>query len=302
MPIPDYQSLMLPLLEFAGDKKEHSIQETIDHLSKLFDLSKSEKRELLPSGQQAIIDNRVGWARTYLKKAGLLESTKRGSYKITEKGLDVLKENPSKIDVKYLEKFPDFVEFRTMKKDEIVSEKEDEYLTEKTPQELIEIGYKKFRSELTQKLRKEIQSCSPDFFEKIVIDILLQMGYGGSRKDAGEALGRTGDEGIDGIIKEDKLGLEVIYIQAKRWKGTVGRPEIHKFVGALQGQRAKKGIFITNSNFSKDAIEYVKTIEPKIVLIDGEQLAQLMIDNEVGVSKLNTYDIKTIDADYFTEE
>lgn len=304
MAIPDYQRIMLPLLEFVADEKEHSIREAIEYISKRFELSEEEKRKLLLSGQQAIIDNRVGWARTYLMKAGLLESSRRGYLRVTTRGLDVLKEKPPEINRKYLERFQEFREFITLKQDKKeISQQEIEQYAQQTPQESLEYVYQKIQRDLAHELLNQIKKCSSKFFEKLVIDLLLKMGYGGSRKAAGEAIGQSGDEGIDGIIKEDKLGLDVIYIQAKRWdKVPVGRPEIQKFVGALQGQKAKKGIFITTSNFSKDAVDYISRIDTKIVLIDGEQLAQLMIDNDIGVSEVTTYEIKKIDSDYFSEE
>lgn len=299
MPIPDYQSIMLPLLKYAEDEQEHSLGETVDFLANQFKLSEAERKELLPSGQQQIFDNRVGWARTFLKKAGLLEPTRRAFLKITKRGLEVLKHNPKIINVKFLKQYPEFIEFQTSKRD---SDIEIDKIEDKTPRESLEYGYQKIRRDLAKELLDLLKNCSPNFFEKIVVELLLKMGYGGSLKDAGQAIGRSGDEGVDGIIKEDKLGLDVIYIQAKRWEGTVGRPEIHKFVGALQGQRAKKGIFITTSSFSKEAIDYVSTIDTKIVLIDGEELSHLMIENDIGVSKLTSYDIKKIDYDYFEEE
>lgn len=202
-----------------------------------------------------------------------------------------------------MKQYPEFIEFQTSKKD-VDSDSENQFdkFEEKTPQESLEYGYQKIKRGLAKELLDLIKSCSPSFFERIVVELLLKMGYGGSMKDAGKAIGQSGDGGVDGIIKEDKLGLDVLYVQAKRWEGTVGRPEIHKFVGALQGQRAKKGIFITTSNFSKDAIEYVQNIDTKIVLIDGEELAQLMIENDIGVSKIASYEIKKIDSDFFEEE
>lgn len=301
--IPDYQTLMLPLLEFAGDEKEHHIREAIDYLAKKFELTDEERKMLLPSGQQPIFDNRVGWARTYLVKAGLLYSPKRGYFKITERGVEVLKNPPKKIDNDYLSTFPEFVEFRTRQKS---SQEKDlkvlENYNKSTPEELISIGYQKLRHELATQLLDRIKSCSPSFFEKLVVDLLIKMGYGGSREEAGKAVGKTGDEGIDGIIKEDKLGLDIIYIQAKRWSNPVGRPEIQKFVGALKGQRARKGIFITTSTFSQHAIDYVSKIDIKIILIDGEKLADLMIEYNVGVSIVSSYQIKKLDIDYFIED
>jgi restriction system protein len=298
MPIPDYQSIMLPLLKFAGDKKEHSIREAIEHIANLFNLSEEERREVLPSGQQYIIDNRVGWARTYLKKAGLLESNKRSYFKITDLGIEVLQKNPKEINVKFLEQFPQFIEFRNLRKEK---GEEEENLTQ-TPQELLEYGYQRIKKDLAYELLNLVKKSSPRFFEKLVIDLLIKMGYGGSLNDAGKVIGKPGDGGIDGIIKEDKLGLDIIYIQAKRWENVVGSKEVRNFVGSLAGHHANKGVFITTSSFTREALDYVKTIPHKVVLIDGETLAQLMIENDVGVSKITSYDIKKIDSDYFAEE
>ncbi|MCE2906494.1 MAG: restriction endonuclease [Anabaena sp. CoA2_C59] len=273
------------------------------YLADVFNLSDEEKKGLLPSGQQTVFDNRVGWARTHLKKAVLLEYPKRGFFQITERGRDLLTQNPTKINIKFLNQFPEHIEFLNSKKDNDKSEPEIIETSETTPQESIEFGYQKIRKELELELLNRVKSCSPDFFERLVVDLLVKMGYGGSRRDAGRAIGKSGDGGIDGIIKEDKLGLDIVYVQAKRWDNTVvGRPEIQKFVGALHGQRARKGVFITTSRFSQEAREYVSIIDSKIVLIDGEELAQLMIDNHVGVSTVSIYEIKKIDSDYFTDE
>ena len=300
MTIPDYQSIMLPLLKFAGDGKEHSLRETIEFLAQQFRLSEEEQKELLPSGRQATFDNRVGWARTYMKKAGLLDYTRRGYFCIAERGREVLSQNPTEINAKFLKQFPEFVEFQKVKKDN------KEGLTPSiqppvTPEESLEAAFQELRENLVSDLLQMIKQCPPDFFERLVVDVLIKIGYGGSRKEAGQAMGKTGDGGIDGIIKEDKLGLDIIFIQAKRWENTVGRPEIQKFAGALQGQRARKGIFITTSNFSKEALNFVKSIDSKIILIDGQQIAELMIENNVGVSPISAYEIKKIDSDYFTD-
>lgn len=301
MAIPDYQSIMLPLLQFARDGGEHSLRETIEALVDKFELTDAERTELLPSGQQATFDNRVGWARTYLKKAGLLKSTRRGYYQISERGKDTLEENPPEINNAYLEQFPEFIKFRSPRQTE--AETVEEIDETRTPEEEIESAYQKVKEGLVAELLQTIKDHSPAFFERLVIDLLVKMGYGGTRKDAGQAIGRSGDGGIDGIIKEDRLGLDIVYIQAKRWDNTtVGRPEIQKFAGALQGQRARKGIFITTSTFSDSALEYVSRIDSKIVLIDGETLAQLMIDYNIGVTPIASYEIKRIDSDYFTEE
>jgi restriction system protein len=301
MGVPDFQSIMLPLLKFSADKLEHSSRESIEYLSQEFNLTEEDRKELLPSGTQAVFDNRVGWARTYLKKAGLLESKKRGYFNITDQGLKVLEQNPTKITIEFLMQFPGYVEFRTGVKKDTANEPEIPK-EELTPEESLEYSYQKLRDNVAQELINNVKTCSLEFFEKLVVDLLLNMGYGGSRKDAGEAIGKSGDEGIDGIIKEDKLGLDTIYIQAKRWENTVSRPEIQKFAGALQGQQAKKGVFITTSNFSQGAEEFAYKIDSKVVLIDGEQLAQLMIDNDIGVSKIKSYELKKVDIDYFYEE
>jgi restriction system protein len=274
--IPDYQNLMLPLLKISRDGQEHSLSEVIEILANELKLNDEERKELLPSGKQAKFHNRVGWARTYLKKAGLLESTARGKFCITERGLKVLEINPEKIDKKFLEQFPEFLE--------------------------LEIGYQSLRNQLAQEVLNIVKKCSPRFFESLVIDLLIGMGYGGSREDAGQAVGQTGDGGIDGIIKEDRLGLDIIYIQAKRWESTVGRPMVQAFAGSLEGMRAKRGVLITTSKFSKEAYEYIKLIEKRIVLIDGEELAQLMIEYDIGVGESERYILKKIDYDYFNEE
>ena len=247
------------------------------------------------------MSNRIGWARTYIKKAALIETTKRGVNKITQRGLDVLKKKPSKIDVTYLAQFQEFKDFRALR--HTTTEEEPEIApSNKTPEESLEGAYQKLREDLAADLLQRLKTCSPTFFERLVVEVIVRMGYGGTRKDAGKAVGKSGDGGIDGIIKEDKLGLDAIYIQAKRWENTVGRPEIQKFIGALAQQRAKKGLFITTSSFSADAEDCVSRIEAKVVLIDGETLTQLMIDHNVGVSTVGTYEIKKVDSDYFSEE
>ena len=280
MAIPDYQTIMLPLLKFAGDNQEHSLREAVDYLADEFELSEEELKEMLPSGAQRLFNNRVAWALTYIRKAGLVESPKRGIFKITDRGQQVLSKGLEKIDNKFLIQFPEFVEFKSIKKKptkkNVITTKE---IDDTNPEETLETAYQELHDELASELLQTIKQCPPDFFERLVIDVLIKMGYGGSRKEAGQAIGKVSDGGIDGIIKEDKLGLDIIYIQAKRWEGIVGRPEIQKFAGALQGQRARKGIFITTSNFTKDALNYVENIDSKIILIDGQRLAELMIDS-----------------------
>jgi len=304
MAIPDYQAIMLPLLRFSQDNEEHSIRQVYDHISQLFGLSEAERSELLPSGQQPIVENRVGWSRTYLMKAGLLESTRRGHFRVTDAGLELLSRSPSTIDLAVLRQYRSFVEFQKIRRDDDTarSEGEEEPSSSRTPQELLEDGYQRIRKDLTQEILTLVKQCSPRFFERLVVELLLEMGYGGSRLDAGEAIGRTGDGGIDGIIKEDKLGLDVIYIQAKRWEANVGSSEIRNFVGSLVGHNATKGVFLTTSDFSRDAREFARTIGHNVILVDGHMLASLMIDHDVGVSTVDKYEVKKIDTDYFLEE
>jgi restriction system protein len=294
---------MLPLLTLAADEKEHRFRDAIEELADHFNLTEDERKELLPSGTQATFNNRVGWARTYMKKAGLLESPKRGYFKITDKGMQALSTKPTTINVKFLEQYPEFLEFKTKSNTKSTTAETDTTLPteDRTPQEVIEDAYVTIRSGLASDLLEQIMESSPTFFERLVVDLLVRMGYGGTRQEAGKAVGGSGDEGIDGIINEDRLGLEVVYIQAKRWKSTVGRPEIQKFVGALHGKNARKGIFITTSDFTNGAIQYAEGLSDKVVLIDGDTLANLMIDNGVGVALEEAYEIKRIDSDYFNE-
>ena len=273
MPIPDYQAIMLPLLKFVGDKQEHSLREAISFLANQFNLTEDERKELLPSGKQSTFNNRVGWAGPYLKKAELLNSTRRGYFKITPRGITVLAKRPQLLNVKILEQYDEFIAFRQLRNNSNKGNNWSEDNTENnTPEEALENAHQQLQETLAIEILENIKQCSPNFFESLVVDLLVSMGYGGSRKEAGQAVGKSGDGGIDGIIKEDRLGLDIIYIQAKRWENVVGRPEIQKFAGALQGQRAKKGIFITTSDFTKDAIEYVSKIDTKIILLNGNQI------------------------------
>lgn len=305
MAIPDYQSIMLPLLRHLSDGIEYKMRDVTDELAIILGVTDDEQKELLPSGVAPVFYNRTAWAKTYLKKAGLIESPRLGVVTISNRGKEVLNKNPTIINVKYLKQFSEFVEFQSPKQDDgivVIDLSEDQSI--QTPEEILESAYQKIRKSLAAELITKVVELSPVFFEKLVVELLVKMGYGGSMQDAGKAIGKSGDEGIDGTIKEDKLGLDIIYIQAKRWKpgNVVGRPEIQKFVGALAGQGAKKGIFITTSNFTKEAIEYTPRNETKIVLIDGTQLAQLMIDYNLGCSLQQTFEVKKIDGDYFGEE
>jgi restriction system protein len=302
--IPDYQSIMLPLLDLISDGKEYKMRHVTDELAIRFGVTEEEEKELLPSGAAPVFYNRTAWARTYLKKAGLIDSPKQGIVIISARGLNVLRKKPSSIDNKFLRQFSEFVDFQTTKRENEVDTESTDEQSKQTPEESLETAYQKIRKSLASELINKVFELSPSFFEKLVVELLVKMGYGGSIKDAGKAMGKSGDEGIDGTIKEDKLGLDIIYIQAKRWRSgnVVGRPEIQKFVGALAGQGAKKGIFITTSSFTKEALDYTPRNETKIVLIAGEELAQLMIDYNLGCTIQQTYEVKKIDSDYFGEE
>ncbi|ORJ59860.1 restriction endonuclease [Geothermobacter hydrogeniphilus] len=304
MTIPDYQALMLPLLVLASDGKVHAIRDAREQIAANLELTNEEREELLPSGRQPVFDNRIAWAKTYLLQAGLLNAPRRAHFQITDRGRQVLAENPTGIDTKLLDRFPEFVKFRTAgkKADEDKSRVVGEDSESATPEEMLESAHQQIRSDLAADLLNRIKAAPPSFFERLVVELLVKMGYGGSRKEAGKALGRSGDEGIDGIINEDRLGLDIIYLQAKRWEGTVGRPEIQKFVGALHGKRARKGVFITTGSYSSEARDYVRNIDPKVVLIDGVELAELMIDFGLGVTTTAIYEIKRVDSDYFGDE
>jgi len=298
--IPDFQTIMLPFLKNIQDGREYTTKEVLEILTKEFNLTQEDLEEYLPSGSQRTFYNRVFWAKAHLKMAGLVENIRRGVFKISESGKVVLLSNPQKINLKYLNQFPAYLEsYGRTKVGNNETEVENEITS--TPEEILESNYLKIRKNLALELLSKVKNCSPSFFENLVVDLLVKMGYGGSIKEAGKSIGKSGDEGIDGIIKEDKLGLDIIYIQAKRWDNVVGRPEIQKFVGALAGQGAKKGVFITTARFTNEAKEYQPKNETKIVLIDGEQLAELMIDYDLAVSITNKYIIKRIDNDYFEE-
>lgn len=305
MPIPDFQSTMQPLLAVVADGETHQFREVIEAVRDHFDLTPEEAQQKISSGKQTVIKNRVSWARTYLTKAGLLESPGRGLTKITQRGLDALAQTEHPVRVKYLKQFPEFKEFHTAKPkaatESPVIDSDNE--SQSTPEERLEDAHAELNQALTDELLSTIKGSSPEFFEQLVVDLMISMGYGGSRKEAGQATQYTADGGIDGIIKEDPLGLDMIYLQAKRYsEGTIGRPEIQKFAGALDMQRAKKGVFITTSKFSGDAHEFVGMIEKRIILIDGAQLATLMIDHGLGVTAKQIYEINQIDTDYFNEE
>lgn len=305
MAIPDYETLMLPLLKFAAEAngQEVPLVTAVDKLARQFKLTEEERRELLPSGGSFKFSSRVSWARTYLQKAGLLEATKRGHFRITGRGLSILKNKPDRIDGTLLSQFEEFREFQGRKKDRRIDKADISTGSAETPIESLATQYERLREALASEVLERVKKCSPEFFERLVILLLVRMGYGGSLKDAGQAVGKSKDGGIDGVIREDKLGLDSIYVQAKRWNDKpVGSPDIDQFAGALSKQKATKGIFITTSTFTKDALASVRDYSSRIILIDGIQLAGHMIDYGVGVSITSTYEIKKIDSDFFEED
>lgn len=304
MSVPKYDWWYLPLLRLLSDGQTRRVSDVYDELAKEAGLSDADLAEMLPSGTDHTYRNRIGWARTFLKKAGLVESPRWGHVRITDRGKTVLQENPTGIDDKWLMRYPEFVEWMRPPKSGsetaiASSDHPASNVAEETPRETLERVYSQMNRDLVDELLERVKGIAPAYFEKIVVDVMLAMGYGGSRQDAGHTVGQSGDGGIDGIIDEDRLGLDKIYLQAKRWESSVGRPVVQAFSGALDGQRATKGVLITTSSFSGEARDYVRQIAKKIVLIDGRQLADLMIQHGVGVSVETTYSLKRIDSDYF---
>lgn len=306
MPLPDYEQAMLPALRVLADESPCTRRDIVQRVADAFELTDLERQQLLPSGKAPIITSRVGWALTYLKQAGLVSSPKRGVYALTERGRHAIAARPDAIDAEYLEQYPEFQEFRARTSTPAESRETETvavaaHAPRQSPEEALEGAYGDLRRALEAEVLQSVKSGSPTFFENLVVDLLVRMGYGGSRPEAARAVGRSGDGGIDGVIDEDRLGLDVIYVQAKRWEATVGRPDVQKFAGALQGQRARKGIFITTSGFSREAEEYAQRIDSRIVLIDGARLAKLLFDYDVGVTSKNTFTVKQLDGDYFEE-
>jgi restriction system protein len=303
MAIPDFQTIMLPLMQLAKDGELHQFHDAVINLALYFNLTDAEKSNLLPSGQQPIFDNRVGWAKLHLKKAGLLDDPTRGFFKITNRGKEILQNSPTRIDMRFLQQFPEYKAFREKTPSEEIGNDKNVDLNKLTPDEVLELSYQRIRNELAEKLSDYTFKSTSGFFERLVVELLVNMGYGGSRQDAAKAVGQRGDEGIDGIIDEDRLGLDNIYIQAKKWEKStnIGRPEIQKFVGALSGKKARKGIYITTADFTKEARDYAQSLEIKVILINGKKLADLMIDYDIGVTTRSIYELKILDSDYFGE-
>ena len=300
MAVPDFQSMMLPFLQFAADGKDHDSDEVADYLTTFFKLTYDDRDELLPSGSQTRLNNRIGWCRTHLKQAGLIEAVRRGVFRITKRGLDVLAQKPTALNLKFLDQFPEHLEWFHAERETPEQSITSPAITV-TPEEQMGVIAGDLKKKLGSDLLERIKVMNPYRFERVVLDLLLAMGYGGSREEAATVTQKSNDEGIDGLINEDRLGLDCIYVQAKRWQNSVGRPDIQNFVGALAGKHASKGVFITTSAFVPNAIEYAKSISHRVILIDGVRLAELMIQYNIGVSKGDVYEIKRIDGDYFEE-
>lgn len=303
MAIPDFQSVMRPVLATVQNGMPMPLNEVREQVAERFQLTEEERKVRLPSGHQTVINNRVGWARTYLNKAGLLCIPTKGMVQITPRGLTTLADGPERITVSWLKQFPEFADFHTAKPQEFDAPALlPVEVAETTPDEQLAEAHQALVQSLADELLVQVRAATPSFFEQLVVDLMIAMGYGGSRKEAGKATQATNDDGIDGIIKEDKLGLDVIYLQAKRWTNTVHRPEIDKFIGALTRQRARKGVFITTSDFSDGARAAALGLDIKVVLIDGVELARLMVENNLGVSIKQVYEVKQLDSDYFAGE
>jgi len=309
MSIPKFFEFLGPTLELLTDGTIHNINSIRSKVADKMRITEDDRRIMLPSGKQATYANRITWAVVYLKKAGLIQTVSRGNYRATQDGINTFQKVGIKLNLQDLEKSKEFVKFRYGTNDE----NENHQLPTQTllsiditPEDSMEKAHNEMTTMLSDELLNAIMERSPRFFERLVVELLVKMGYGGAFEESGSVIGKTNDEGIDGVIREDKLGFSSIYIQAKRWdpESTVSRPEIQKFVGALAGQAATKGLFITTASFSKEAKNYAnnRAYNTKVVLVDGKALAKLMIENGVGVSTVNTYEIKKIDSDYFSED
>ena len=301
MPVPEFQQFLLPVLRYAADGQEHRPSDTIESMERLFRPSEEDSREMIASGMPRF-HNRVMWAITYLKKACVLESVSRGVFQITDRGRSLLSESPTALTRKTLERFPEFVEFtrKTGAQENQPENSAHEESATRTPEEDLEHAFRKYRKVLELQLLDRIKTAPPLFFEELVLLLLRGMGYGGTAQDAGWTTRRSGDDGIDGVIKEDPLGLDLIHIQAKRWTTqSVGRPDIQSFAGSLEGQRGRKGVFLTTSTFSSEARDYVSRIEKKIILIDGPKLSELCVEYGIGVSDRPEFRFKKLDESFF---
>lgn len=302
MAVPGFQDFMLPVLQLASERDSIHKSEYDEIISQRLGLTQEDRSELLPSGKQTTYQNRIGWAITFMYKAGLLIRPARATMSITQLGRELLAESPERVDNRLLARYESFRTFRESAKP--TGQKPDPDIDdpeEVSPLEQLEQAHKQLRGSLASDLIESMKQMPPAAFEQLVVDVLVAMGYGGTITDAGQAIGKSGDGGIDGVIKEDRLGLDFIYVQAKRWEATILRPQLQGFAGALLGRNAQRGVFITTSDFSKGAVEYAKSLPTNIVLVDGQQLAELMIDYGVGVIDEQTYRVKRVDPEYFGE-
>jgi restriction system protein len=311
MAIPDYQSLMRPLLAYAQDGAEKHIRAAFDALAAEFALTPDERQQMLPSGKQIVFENRVHWARTYLDKAGAIVRTKRSHFQITDRGLQLLRDHPSRVGVAELRQFPEFQKFQTARDEEGAPAERvreapqiPDATIQATPEEVIQLAESQLNESLRGELLERIAEMSPAFFEQLVVDLIVAMGYGGSKSNVAKRIGRSGDEGIDGIVNEDALGLDVVYIQAKRYApgNTIGREQIQQFTGALIGQGAMRGVFFTTSSFTGPAIQFAEKVPQRVILIDGNRLTQLMMQYGVGVRVDRSVEIRRVDLDYFVQD
>lgn len=304
MAVPDFQTLMRPILVELSDGQDHANASLRAHLAEYFSLTPEDLAEQLPSGRAKTFANRVGWATTYLFRTGLVERPRRSVYRISGRGRQILEQHPERVDLKVLSQFEEFHEFRQTKQSpsNVIQLPKPVVDSDQTPEEQIAAAYTQLRAVLAADVLDRVHERSPDFFEQLVLDVLHAMGYGGRSEDSVRRLGKSGDEGVDGVIREDALGLDLIYVQAKKWANPVGRPEIQKFFGALHGQRASKGVFITTSTYTSEAMNYAESVTPRVILIDGKELSRLMIDHEVGVTVARKYELKRVDLDYFVSD
>jgi restriction system protein len=307
MAIPDYQTLMLPVLGIAGDGAEHRIRDVIDQLGGKYGLTEEERRKLIPSGRQPMFDNRVHWAKAYLIQAKLLEATQRGRFRITDRGKEALATRPARIDNNYLQRFPEFVEFRRRTPEALdqtpIAADVEVTSSAATPDELLRSTVKQIEETLKKELLDRVIASPAAFFERLIVDLLLAMNYGFSREDAGQVVGKSGDGGIDGVIYQDQLGLDRVYIQAKKYApdNAVSEPEIRAFTGSLGAAKADRGVFVTTSYFTQPALNFAERHPFRIVLIDGKKLADLMLEHDVGARKVETLHLKKLDEDFFLD-
>jgi restriction system protein len=310
MSVPEYQTFMRPLLAFGADGQEKNIRDAIKAIADKLNLTSEDRQLLVPSGKQTVLDNRVHWARTYLDKAGALKRTRRSHFVVTARGRELLKQHPDRIDGHILQQFPEFLAFKNTRAQDDggqgAVQSEDQTLTElssATPEDMLQTAEAAIAEKLRTQLLQRIQELSPAFFERLVIDLIVAMGYGGSRDSVVQRLGKSNDQGIDGVVNEDPLGLDVVYVQAKRYApdNTVGRERIQQFAGALVGQGASKGVFVTTSSFTSGAVQYAQRVPQRIILVDGSELTRLMMQYGVGVRTERTVEVKRIDLDYFEE-